>query len=101
MRIKPFNSSVKFGPLSPLLRTGKRLPRQLPYPWLALGIALVGISPASGQPVITPPKINTQPSDGAVARGATFTFRVGATGSSPLSWQWRQARRFDSPVGDA
>jgi poly(3-hydroxybutyrate) depolymerase len=40
--------------------------------------------------VITLPRIGTQPSDGAVARNATFTFRVGATGTSPLSWQWRQ-----------
>lgn len=47
------------------------------------------MSPALGQP-ITRPQIATQPSDGAVAVGTTFTFRVGATGTAPLSYQWRQ-----------
>jgi len=50
---------------------------------------MVHICPALGQPIAAP-GITTQPSDGAVALGANFTFSVGATGTSPLSWQWRQ-----------
>lgn len=80
MRIKPFNHSARSGLL--FLAWG---PSHL---WLAFGLAMVGLSPGLGQPVS--PKITTQPLDAAVARGAFFTFRVGATGTPPLSYQWRQ-----------
>ena len=89
MKINLFNSSANLGPRSPRWQSAKQPSRRPPHPWLALGIALAGLSPAHGQPIV-PPKISVQPSDGAVARGTTITLRVGATGSSPLSWQWRQ-----------
>src|SRR5687767_406937 len=43
---------------------------------------------ARGQPV--PPGITTEPVDRAVALGATATSTVSATGTAPLSYQWRK-----------
>ena len=37
-----------------------------------------------------PPVIVAQPNSIAVAAGSTVTFNVGATGSAPLSYQWRK-----------
>jgi hypothetical protein len=34
------------------------------------------------------PKIVTQPSSGMVLAGTSYTFRLGATGTAPLSYQW-------------
>jgi len=38
---------------------------------------------------VTAPAITTQPVSHTVAAGATVTFTVGATGTAPLSYQWR------------
>lgn len=38
----------------------------------------------------TPPSIATQPQGGVAGTGESFTFTVGASGSSPLSYQWRK-----------
>lgn len=41
--------------------------------------------------VNTPPVITAQPQNQAVIAGATATFSVAATGSTPLAYQWRQS----------
>jgi len=38
----------------------------------------------------TAPSITAQPADATVTAGQTATFSVGATGSSPLNYQWRK-----------
>jgi len=38
----------------------------------------------------TPPQITVQPQNRTVVEGASYTFLVTATGSSPLSYQWRK-----------
>jgi hypothetical protein len=47
--------------------------------------ATLTVSPAPVAPSIT-----TQPASQAVAAGQTATFSVGATGTAPLSYQWRE-----------
>ncbi|MBL0312145.1 MAG: PKD domain-containing protein [Holophagaceae bacterium] len=42
------------------------------------------------QPAPTAPTITSQPQNASVAAGATATFSVTATGSAPLSYQWRK-----------
>lgn len=37
-----------------------------------------------------PPAIVTQPASGTVAPGQAFTFIIGATGTSPLAYQWQE-----------
>jgi hypothetical protein len=39
----------------------------------------------------TPPSITTQPANQSVTEGQTATFSVVATGSTPLSYQWRKS----------
>jgi chitodextrinase len=39
---------------------------------------------------VVPPTITTQPSNQTVTMGATATFAVSASGSSPLSYQWKK-----------
>ena len=41
-------------------------------------------------PTPTPPSITTQPGNKTVNPGETATFRVTATGTAPLSYQWRK-----------
>jgi hypothetical protein len=38
---------------------------------------------------VVPPAISTQPTDQTVSVGGSATFRVGASGTAPLSYQWR------------
>ena len=45
-----------------------------------------------------PPDIGLQPASRTVAVGQSVTFRVGATGSAPLAFQWR---RNGSPIAGA
>jgi len=55
-------------------------------------VANVAGSVASAAAVLTvnvPPSITTQPQGQAVNQGATATFTVSATGTSPLTYQWR------------
>ena len=40
--------------------------------------------------VVTAPVINSQPASQAVAAGATVTFTITASGTSPLAYQWRK-----------
>ncbi len=40
-------------------------------------------------PAVTPPKITLHPQDQTVLEGSTVTFSVVATGTGPLSYQWR------------
>lgn len=40
--------------------------------------------------VLVPPSITTQPTDKSVAVGSSAAFTVAATGSAPLSYQWRK-----------
>ena len=46
--------------------------------------------------VVTSPAIATQPVSQTVTVGATVTFNVAATGSAPLTYQWRKGN-LDSP----
>jgi len=48
------------------------------------GFVLAALIDSPGQPII-----NNQPQDLEVPLGATATFSVGATGTEPLSYQWR------------
>ncbi|HWA29022.1 MAG TPA: ExeM/NucH family extracellular endonuclease [Lacunisphaera sp.] len=41
-------------------------------------------------PLLVPPSITTQPSSQVVATGGTANFTVGASGTAPLSYQWRK-----------
>ena len=52
----------------------------------AVAISLAALTPVFGQ---TPPGITTQPADQVVDAGSTATFRVTASGTAPLSYQWR------------
>jgi glucose/arabinose dehydrogenase len=63
--------------------------------YLARNLGYVGrISYAVSQA----PEITVQPTDETVAVGQSVTFRVGATGSAPLAFQWR---RNGSPITGA
>jgi hypothetical protein len=44
----------------------------------------------SSKPSATAPSITTQPVSRTVTEGANVTFTVGASGTSPLSYQWRK-----------
>ncbi|HXY52017.1 MAG TPA: immunoglobulin domain-containing protein [Terriglobales bacterium] len=57
----------------------------------ALSSILAGCSTSSGsQSASGAPSITIQPSDQTVAVGQSATFSVAATGSTPLSYQWRK-----------
>jgi hypothetical protein len=43
-----------------------------------------------GVPVPAPPAITSQPATASVADGGTASFSVGATGDSPLAYQWQR-----------
>jgi len=64
----------------------------------AAGGVTAGNSATNTRPVIAPPTITTQPGDESVTSGQTATFRVVATGSPPLSYQWQKGT---SALGDA
>jgi outer membrane protein assembly factor BamB len=53
------------------------------------GDAADAMQPPSSAP--TAPSISTQPSNQSVAAGSTATFTVTASGTDPLSYQWRKA----------
>ena len=53
---------------------------------LAVAISLAAFTPVFGQ---TPPGITTQPADQVVDIGFPATFTVTATGTAPLTYQWR------------
>ena len=53
---------------------------------LAVAISLAAFTPVFCQ---TPPGITTHPADQVVDAGSTATFRVTATGTAPLTYQWR------------
>jgi len=44
----------------------------------------------SSKPLATAPNITTQPASQTVTAGANVTFTVGASGTAPLSYQWRK-----------
>src|SRR5271154_6434442 len=57
-----------------------------------LGLWLTGCGSGSNstpQPP-TPPSITSQPSNQTVTSGQTATFSVGASGTAPLSYQWKK-----------
>jgi hypothetical protein len=54
---------------------------------------LIGCSagaPGTGTTQGTAPQITTQPANTSVTVGQTATFTASATGSAPLSYQWRK-----------
>ncbi|HXW09143.1 MAG TPA: PQQ-dependent sugar dehydrogenase [Steroidobacteraceae bacterium] len=55
--------------------------------YLARNAAVVG---RIGYDTAQSPSINLQPASRTVAVGQSVTFKVGATGSSPLAYQWRR-----------
>jgi beta-mannanase/fibronectin type 3 domain-containing protein len=60
--------------------------------WNASGSAdgeYLALAPATTSGTNTPPSITTQPRSQTVNVGANVTFSVGATGTAPLSYQWR------------
>jgi glucose/arabinose dehydrogenase len=63
--------------------------------YLARNAAVVG---RIGYDTAQPPSINLQPAGHTVAVGQSVTFKVGATGSSPLAFQWR---RNGTPIAGA
>jgi hypothetical protein len=67
----------------------QRLPGALygndPVNWIA-GVPTAGA--ANGPAVLVPPAITSSPPDHAIARGATDTLTVTATGDAPLAYQW-------------
>ena len=92
-------------PLNGVLRTGTPAISGTPtqagtYSILVRGIGVGGqgpletiqfvIAPAS---TATPPVITRQPQAQSVTTGATVVFRVEATGTSPLTYQWRKDDR--------
>lgn len=68
------------------------------FPWLARGVTVLvlmmlvcsGLAPVGVAQVATAPVITVQPADLAVDLGKPATFSVTATGSAPLSYQWRR-----------
>jgi hypothetical protein len=79
-------SRDQFGPgnkfITPTIANGKV------YVGTTNGIAIFGLLP--GGPANSAPSITTQPTSETVNPGQTATFVVGATGSGPLSFQWRK-----------
>jgi hypothetical protein len=58
---------------------------------LCLALSACGTSNSSPVPVaVTPPHIQTQPSNQTVTVGLSATFTVGATGTPPLNYQWQK-----------
>jgi hypothetical protein len=58
---------------------------------LCLAAALSACTSTGNMPTEnTPPTITSQPADRTVAEGETATFSVVATGTAPLSYQWRK-----------
>lgn len=57
---------------------------------LALLVACGGGGGGSTPPPAVAPAISTQPVNQAVLAGATATFSVAATGTAPLSYQWKK-----------
>ncbi len=55
--------------------------------FLVVAIGLAGLTVGLAQ---TPPQITGQPTNRSVSIGASALFRVTASGSTPLSYQWRQ-----------
>ncbi|ATC64553.1 hypothetical protein CMV30_11640 [Nibricoccus aquaticus] len=54
---------------------------------LALSVAV--LTPSSGGTTVVAPAITTQPSSQTVTTGASATLSVAASGTAPLSYQWR------------
>ncbi len=54
------------------------------------GIDDFTIVATTGGPVLTPPSITAQPTSQTATVGDTVTLGVGASGSAPLSYQWRK-----------
>jgi len=54
-----------------------------------LAVALFHVAVAAATPVAAAPTIFTHPDSQAVSRGQAVTFTVSATGTGPLSYQWR------------
>jgi hypothetical protein len=100
-------------PLNGVLRTGTPAISGVPtqagtYTIMVRGIGVGGQGPLETiQFVIaptstaTPPIIASQPQAQSVAVGATVVFRVDATGSSPLTYQWRKDDRNIGGATDA
>ncbi len=55
-----------------------------------LGSATSSVATLTVSPATVVPSITTQPTSQTVTTGQTATFNVAATGSSPLSYQWRK-----------
>jgi hypothetical protein len=53
-----------------------------------LALSVVALAPSGGTSV-TAPAITTQPASQTVTTGASATFTVAASGTAPLSYQWR------------
>ncbi|HVW20222.1 MAG TPA: immunoglobulin domain-containing protein [Opitutaceae bacterium] len=54
-----------------------------------MALSLAVFAPASGGGGATAPTITTQPSSQSVPAGGNATFSVAATGTAPLSYQWK------------
>ncbi len=53
-----------------------------------LALSVVAIAPSGGT-TVTAPSITTQPASQTVTAGSSATFTVAASGTAPLSYQWR------------
>jgi len=53
-------------------------------------LAGLGACGQGGTPAAVAPSITTQPADQSIAAGQTASYSVTATGSAPLSYQWRK-----------
>ena len=47
-----------------------------------------------GDPIATPPAITTQPANKTVAEGGKATFKVVASGTDPLTYQWQYSNDY-------
>jgi hypothetical protein len=54
-----------------------------------LALSVIALAPSSGGTTVTAPAIITQPASQTVTAGSSATFSVSASGTGPLTYQWR------------
>jgi Big-like domain-containing protein len=68
--------------------------RSIPFPFILSNLIFVALAGCSSMPNHTSggttPSITAQPTNATVTVGQPATFSVGATGTSPLNYQWRK-----------
>jgi hypothetical protein len=81
--------TVRFTPTSTQFYSGTLLFEQANGTKYSVALSGTG-SAVAPTPAVTAPAISTQPTSTSIVAGLTATFNVAATGTSPMTYQWRK-----------